>query len=110
MIARTFPTASPPRAPLAAVAEHGAGRVVVLADSDLFGDDCIGELDNEPLWLNLVYWAAQPALRAASQAVTDSPAQADPSWRELKQAVEELRADPAARRLRRHRPSTTPPA
>jgi hypothetical protein len=91
VIARTFPTASPPRAPLAAVVEHGAGRVVVLADSDLFGDDCIGELDNEPLWLNLVYWAAQPAF-AGVQAVTDSPAQADPSWRELKQAVEELRA------------------
>ena len=40
---------------------HGAGRVVVLADSDLFGDDCIGELDHETLWLNLVYWAAEPS-------------------------------------------------
>ena len=90
VIARTFPTASPPRAPLAAVVEHGAGRVVVLADSDLFGDDCIGELDNEPLWLNLVYWAAQPAF-AGVETVTDSPAHADPSWRELKDAVEELR-------------------
>ncbi len=77
VIARTFPTASPPRAPLAAVVEHGDGRVVVLADSDLFGDDCIGELDNEPLWLNLVYWAAQPAF-AGVQAVTDSPAQRRP--------------------------------
>ena len=63
MIARTSPTASPPGAPLAAVTEHGAGRVVVLADSDLFGDDCIGELDHEALWLNLVYWAARPRLR-----------------------------------------------
>ena len=45
--------------------EHGAGRVVVLADSDLFGDDCIGELDHEALWLNLVHWVAQPALRRA---------------------------------------------
>jgi hypothetical protein len=61
VIARTAATASPPQAPLAAITEHGDGRVVVLADSDLFGDDCIGELDNESLWLNLVYWAAQPA-------------------------------------------------
>ena len=42
---------------------HGEGRVVVTADSDLFGDDCIADLDHEALWLNLIYWAAQPALR-----------------------------------------------
>jgi hypothetical protein len=91
VIARTSATASPPGAPLAAVAQHGAGRVVVLADSDLFGDDCIGELDNEALWLNLVYWAAQPAF-GGIQTVTDSPAAADRRWAELKEAVEELRA------------------
>src|SRR6478672_6664096 len=91
VIARTSPSASPPRAPLAAITEHGAGRVVVLADSDLFGDDCIGELDNESLWLNLVYWAAQPAF-AGVEVVTDSSAHADSRWKELKQAVEELRA------------------
>ena len=90
MIARSSPSASPPQAPLAAITEHGAGRVVVLADSDLFGDDCIGELDNESLWLNLVYWAAQPAF-AGVQTVIDSPARSDPSWAELKAAVEELR-------------------
>ena len=90
VIARTSPSASPPRAPLAAVTEHGAGRVVVLADSDLFGDDCIGELDHESLWLNLVYWAAQPAF-AGVQTVIDSPARSDPAWAELKAAVEELR-------------------
>ena len=45
-----------------AVAERGAGRVVVAADSDLFGDDCIGDLDHEELWANLVTWAATPAL------------------------------------------------
>src|SRR5215204_2759978 len=92
VIARTSPAASPPAAPLAAVAQHGAGRVVVLADSDLFGDDCIGELDNEALWLNLVYWAAQPAF-GGIQTVTDSPAAADRRWAELKEAVEELRAN-----------------
>ncbi len=91
VIARTYPTASPPQAPLAATIEHGAGRVVVLADSDLFGDDCIGELDHESLWLNLVYWAAQPAF-VGVETVTDSSASSDPRWAELKGAVEELRA------------------
>ncbi len=90
-IARTHPTASPPGAPLAAVVEHGAGRVVVLADSDLFGDDCLAELDNETLWLNLVYWVAQPAF-AGVETVTDSRARSDPNWAELKRAVEELRS------------------
>jgi hypothetical protein len=91
VLARTFSTASRPGAPIAAVAQHGTGRVVVLADSDLFGDDCIGELDNEALWLNLVYWAAQPAF-GGLQTVTDSPAAADRHWAALKEAVEELRA------------------
>jgi uncharacterized protein DUF6421/uncharacterized protein DUF4350 len=90
VIARSSPSASPPEAPLAAITEHGDGRVVVLADSDLFGDDCIGELDNESLWLNLVYWAAQPAF-AGVQTVMDSPARSDASWADLKAAVEELR-------------------
>ena len=81
----------PPRPRSRPITEHGEGRVVALADSDLFGDDCIGELDNEALWLNLVYWAAQPAF-AGVQAVTDSPARSDPAWAELKRAVEELRA------------------
>ena len=53
-------TASVPGAPLIVASTHGEGRVVVLADSDLFGDDCIGELDHRALWLNLCYWAARP--------------------------------------------------
>jgi hypothetical protein len=91
VIARTSPAAEPPDAPLAAITRHGDGHVIVLADSDLFGDDCIGELDHEALWLNLVYWAAQPSFRG-TDALPDSPAKSDPAWAELKQAVEELRA------------------
>jgi hypothetical protein len=91
VIARTSEAASPPNAPLAAITSHGEGHVVVLADSDLFGDDCIGDLDHEALWLNLVYWAAQPSFRGAD-VLPDSPAKSDPAWAELKQAVEELRA------------------
>jgi Family of unknown function (DUF6421) len=90
VIARTHPTASLPNAPLAATATHGAGRVVVLADSDLFGDDCIADLDHEALWLNLVYWAAQSAF-AAPAAPPPSAAAADPAWVRLRAATEELR-------------------
>ena len=79
-----------PDAPLAAVAAHRGGRVVVLADSDLFGDDCIADLDHEALWLNLVYWAAAPRFAAAVEPAP-SPAAADPAWRRLRDAVGELR-------------------
>jgi Family of unknown function (DUF6421) len=91
VIARTSDAAAPPGAPLAAIASHGEGHVVVLADSDLFGDDCIADLDHRALWLNLVYWAAQPAFRG-TESLPASPARSDPAWAELKQAVEELRA------------------
>jgi hypothetical protein len=59
VVARTHPTASTPGAPLIVATGHGEGRVVVLADSDLFGDDCIGEYDHEALWTNLCCWAAR---------------------------------------------------
>jgi hypothetical protein len=60
VLARTHATASVPDAPLIVASRHGKGRVVVLADSDLFGDDCIDELDHRTLWLNLCYWASRP--------------------------------------------------
>ena len=90
VIARSFPTAAPASAPLAAVGEHGAGRVVVLSDSDLFGDDCIDALDHRALWVNLAYWAAGPSFAGEEPAV-ESPALSDPAWGELREAVEELR-------------------
>jgi hypothetical protein len=90
VIARAYPTASTPNAALAATATHGAGRVVVLADSDLFGDDCIGELDHIDLWLNLVYWAAAPAFAKPDTAAPTDVA-TDPAWLRLKDTVEQLR-------------------
>jgi Family of unknown function (DUF6421) len=90
VLARTSETAAPPDAPLAAITHHGDGRVAVLSDSDLFGDDCIADLDHESLWLNLVYWAAQPAFRTAAPS-PDSPAATDLHWHTLKEAVSELR-------------------
>ncbi len=59
ILARTHRSASVPGAPLIVAAEHGQGRVVVLGDSDLFGDDCIDSFDHAALWLNIVGWAAR---------------------------------------------------
>jgi len=59
VIARTHASASVPGAPLIVAGEYGDGRVVVLGDSDLFGDDCIEELDHASLWLNIAAWTAR---------------------------------------------------
>ncbi len=59
ILARTHRSASVPAAPLIVASEYGLGRVVVLADSDLFGDDCIDSFDHAALWLNMVAWAAR---------------------------------------------------
>ena len=89
-LARTFATASAPRATLLAAAEHGTGRVVVTADSDLFGDDCFAAHDHEELWCNLVHWAAGGAFRRPA-ARRPSAAREDPHWPALRDAVDRLR-------------------
>ncbi|HET9094133.1 MAG TPA: DUF4350 domain-containing protein, partial [Solirubrobacteraceae bacterium] len=75
--ARTYRSASIPGAPLIVATEHGAGRVVVLGDSDLFGDDCIGTLDHAALWLNIVGWAARrpadPPSRCTAEVAAGGP-------------------------------------
>ncbi len=90
VLATAGPTSSAPGAPLVAATRHGAGRVVVLADSDLFGDDCLGDHDHAHLWLNLVTWAAgarfdQPAPGVGSAILED------PQWAQLKAATDALR-------------------
>jgi len=91
---RTSGQASSPEAALAVAVPAGAGRVVVLADSDLFGDDSIGEHDQERLWTNLVTWAAGTSATAPDTDPGARPAgalTAEPAWAELKQAVTALR-------------------
>jgi hypothetical protein len=90
VLARTAPTASTPGAPLLAVTEHGAGRVVVTADSDLFGDDCIDDLGHADLWRNLVHWAAGPRL-AGGELEAPSDVADDPHWIALEQHTDALR-------------------
>ena len=86
---RSGVSATRPRAPMMAAVEHGEGRVVVLADSDLFGDDCIEELDHGELWRNVIYWAAAHAF-AAEGDPHHSAAHADPAWQRLRDACNAL--------------------
>lgn len=87
---RTHDTADPAGAALAVLARVDEGRVAVFADSDLFGDDSIGELDHGRLWLNVVEWAAG-GRRSGAATVGGDQLATDPDWLALKDAVAELR-------------------
>ncbi|WP_019202445.1 DUF6421 family protein [Tsukamurella sp. 1534] len=89
VLARTSGTAEPADRPLAAAVRAGLGRVVVFADSDLFGDDSIADLDQRTLWTNAVTWAA--GAHADGARVTDSVVARSGEWGALKAAVAELR-------------------
>jgi hypothetical protein len=91
VFARTSSEAKPAGAGLAVALSHGDGRVVVLADSDLFGDDSISDLSHKGLWLNIVVWAAGAPSRA-STAHPDVWLTSDESWQQLTAAVEDLRS------------------
>jgi hypothetical protein len=90
VLARTHASASTPGAPLLAVTGYGRGRVVVAGDSDLFGDDCIGALDHEQLWINLVHWTAAHAFRRGADDAP-APARETAEWATLKREVDALR-------------------
>jgi hypothetical protein len=88
--ARASASSSAPGGALLAIAEHGEGRVAVLADSDLFGDDCLADFDHEALLGELVHWAARFAF-AHPPSGRRSQAAADPAWTSLRDATDELR-------------------
>jgi hypothetical protein len=90
VLARTSSTADPAAAPLAAALTAGRGRVAVFADSDLFGDDSIGDYQQLTLWTNVVTWAAggrAAAGEAGAARWTDDSSE----WAALKAAVEDIR-------------------
>ena len=89
---RSSEHALPAEAPLGVAVKHGAGRVVVLADSDIFGDDSIEDCDNQQLWLNIAGWLAnaKPAALAGKSRET-SWATNDARWQKLAAAIESLR-------------------
>ncbi len=99
---RTSASACPPGAGLIAVSRLGAGRVVVVTDSVLFGDERIGEGGHAQLWVNVVHWLAVSAFHASEPAASlRSPdgqhgVPSLPAWGDLKSAINRLRARQAA--------------
>ena len=93
VLARTHASASVPGAPLIVSRDHGAGHVVLVADSDLFGDDCIDQLDHRALWLNIVYWATRSGSDASLRGERRGwRAQDDPAWTQLRDQTNALAA------------------
>ena len=90
IVLRTSPAADPPGAGLLAAVPYKEGRVVAVADSDLFGDDFLMRQDHRQLWLNLVYWVALHAFQADTSPIVSAAAQ-DPAWMRLKEATGALR-------------------
>jgi hypothetical protein len=88
---RTSAQAFPPAAGLIATAEFGAGRVVVVCDSNLFGDERFAAFDHQQLWLHLLYWCAAPTFARTPIDVSDSSASSSPHWTALKTTVNQLR-------------------
>jgi Family of unknown function (DUF6421)/Domain of unknown function (DUF4350) len=90
VLARTHATASSPARPLIVAATHGRGRVVVLADSDLFGDDCLDELDHRALWLNILYWVSRPDGGTWPVHGRVAGVETDPAWIRLRDETNAL--------------------
>jgi hypothetical protein len=88
---RTSAKAHPPHAGLVAIAKLGAGRIVLVTDSVLFGDERIKEFQHEQLWLNTFYWLAGPKAALHSANPMAQPPLPD-AWTKLKAAINLLRA------------------
>jgi hypothetical protein len=91
IIWKAHPEAKPSSAGLIAAAEWGKGRVMIVADSSLFGDRHIQEFDHRQLWLNLIYWCSTPAFKNIPVIKPPSSAAESSHWQNLKKAVNELR-------------------
>ena len=89
VLAKTSPTASPANAPVLVAQTYGSGRVVVIADSDLFGDDSIADFSHRQLWRNVVTWAAASAESGISKAAAWT--KSDDNWLKLVATVEGIR-------------------
>jgi hypothetical protein len=94
---RASVNAHPAQACLIGCAELGHGRIILVTDSLLFGDEHIHEHDHLQLWLNIVHWLAAPAYRQVEETATSrrAPASATlsfPSWGRLKGIINTLRA------------------
>ena len=85
------PQASPPSAGLIGISRYGQGRVAVVTDSLLFGDEFFGELEHCALWLNICYWLGVPAFARSGVRVLKSEPGQSAAWHTLRQQVNTLR-------------------
>lgn len=72
---------------LGVTGEFGKGKIIVLSDSDIFGDDSIDDLDNKVFFENILYFLSpkkQIKIKRKSLELSDN-------WRNLKEEVRELR-------------------
>ena len=84
--------AHPQAAGVIALGRLGAGRVAVVTDSVLFGDERIGTHDHLQLWLNLTHWlAAAHGSPAAGRCSPASGLRDDAAWIALRDQIEALR-------------------
>jgi hypothetical protein len=90
---RSSVDAFPPRAGVVGTAPVGRGRVAVVTDSVLFGDERFGEYDHSQLWLNLAYWLAAPRHGLNSLRAEAAPPHATEPivWSHLKGLINDLR-------------------
>lgn len=84
--------AHPARAGVIGTAELGQGRIAVVTDSVLFGDEQIDAHDHRQLWLNLAHWVAAAAYRRGVPPTAWTSARDNPFWERLKSLVGVLRA------------------
>lgn len=87
-VLRSRASADPAGAAMLVLSQADHGRVAVLADSDLFGDDSIAHGGHLRLWLNLLAWVSSGHPRGRGREGEELPSQ----WFALKNAVEELGA------------------
>ena len=86
----TIALSSRSKAGLISVARHGPGRVALITDSMLFGDEHFADYSHRQLWLNLVYWVGAPPFNRPVAIAPSKPAQS-PAWSSLKGTVNALR-------------------
>ena len=89
---RTSESALPALAPVAAAVRNSNGKVVVIADSDIFGDDSISDLDNSKLLLNILGFLALGSKQGIRDvAAARTKLENNPAWKSMQEAIEELR-------------------
>ncbi len=91
IVLRASGQANPRNAGLIGISQFGKGRVVLVTDSLLFGDEYFNEYSHQKLWLNLLYWVSASSFGRTVATGVPSAAAKSPAWSSLKGAINALR-------------------